>query len=62
MKDNTTDINLWKAPDEALSVKVFPNPSDAGMNIEVETKIRGNLSIRIFDASGKEVDTIQNGS
>lgn len=61
VKDNTTGILSNPTPDEALSVKVFPNPSDADVNIEVETKIRGNLSIRIFDASGKEVDTIQNG-
>ncbi|HRH64953.1 MAG TPA: T9SS type A sorting domain-containing protein [Bacteroidia bacterium] len=62
VKDNTTGLGPITTSEEALQMTVYPNPAESEVTIDLKTKIRGNLSVRILDENGKELETIQNGS
>lgn len=53
-------VNMVENNDAAVSV--YPNPVSSSMAMTVSAPESGNLTVRVFDAFGKLVNTIQNGS
>lgn len=40
---------------QSVQVKIFPNPNKQNLNVEIETSESKNISILLFDASGKNI-------
>ncbi|CAN5629893.1 hypothetical protein BH10BAC5_BH10BAC5_00460 [soil metagenome] len=59
-----TDINITSSaslPERFELKQNYPNPFNPATNIEFDVPASGNVSLKIFDAVGKEVYTLVNG-
>ena len=61
IKESTTGSGSIASPEDAFQVQIFPNPSESDVTIAINTRIRGNLSVLIYNENGKLLETLQNG-
>ena len=56
----SADLNIW--PEEFTLSSAYPNPFNPVTNFYVEVPAFSQVSIRIYDISGKMIDQILKGS
>lgn len=54
-------LNLSVTPPKTFEASVYPNPFNSSANLKLHIPSAGQLSIKIFDISGKEIAEIYNG-